>query len=98
MKEKAVSRPNWWRLDSLSVVAIQLDFLLSNFRVRISLLSYIQADSAEIYDIANTYFRLMAAMFELPVTPTSAMSIHTGIIVLLAPEMWGSRWNLIAIL
>ena len=34
------------------------------------------------------YFRLMAAMFDLPVTPTSE-SMHTGITVLLEPENVG---------
>ena len=34
------------------------------------------------------YFRLMAAIFDLPVTPTSE-SIHNSPTVLLVPKMWG---------
>ena len=40
------------------------------------------------YRTVHLYFRLMAAIFDLPVTPTSA-SIHTSITVLLDPENVG---------
>ena len=47
----------------------------------ISLLSYIEA---EIYDIAYV-LPVMAAIFDLPITPTSD-SIHTSLTVLLDPN------------
>ena len=48
------------------------------------------------YTLLHIYFWLMAAMFDLSVTPTSE-NIHTNITLLLDPKMWGSRWNRVAI-
>jgi len=40
------------------------------------------------YRLLHMYFRLMAAIFDLPVTPTSK-GIRTSLTVLLDPKMWG---------
>ena len=64
---------------------VLLDPEIVGVAVGISLLSYIQAEIT----ILHIYFRLRAAMFDLPVTPTSK-SIRVCPIVLLDPENVGS--------